>query len=57
MFKYQLSGESYAGKYVPDIAVRILNHNQGPISEYIHLKGLLIGNGVMNFRDYSLDKS
>lgn len=52
-----LSGESYAGKYVPDVAVRIIKNNQGDISNYINLKGLIVGNGVMNFKDNSLDKS
>lgn len=52
-----LAGESYAGKYIPDVAARILVNNQGDISEYVNLKGLLIGNGVMNFKDNSLDKS
>jgi len=52
-----LSGESYAGKYVPDVAVRILKNNQGDIADYIHLKGIILGNGVMSFKDSSLDKS
>ena len=37
--------------------MRILRNNEGPIEDYINLKGLIIGNGVMNFRDNSLDKS
>lgn len=37
--------------------MRILRNNQGDISNYINLKGILIGNGVMNFGDDSLDKS
>lgn len=52
-----LSGESYAGKYVPDVAVRILRNNEGPIEDYINLKGILIGNGVMDFTDYGIEKS
>ena len=27
------------------------------MSKYINLKGLIVGNGVMNFKDNSLDKS
>lgn len=42
---------------MPDVAVRILDNNQGPMSDYINLKGLIVGNGVMNFKDFSLDKS
>lgn len=44
-----LAGESYAGKYIPDIVIRILANNQGDISNYINLKGILVGNGVMDF--------
>jgi hypothetical protein len=42
---------------VPDVAVRILKNNQGDIADYIHLKGIMLGNGVMSFKDSSLDKS
>ena len=42
---------------MPDVAVRILRNNEGPIEDYINLKGILVGNGVMNFRDNFLDKS
>lgn len=52
-----LSGESYAGKYIPDLADRILNNNMDEKLKYINLKGVLIGNGVMSFLDNSLEKS
>lgn len=43
---------------MPDVAVRILAHNQdSQVDDYINLKGIFLGNGVMNFRDNSLDKS
>ena len=57
LFLTKLSGESYAGKYVPDVAVRILRNNEGPIEDYINLKGILIGNGVMDFTDYGIERS
>ena len=44
-----LSGESYAGIYVPYLALRIDEHNQES-QEKINLKGFLIGNGVTNWK-------
>lgn len=43
-----LAGESYAGKYLPQLAIRILAGNTG--DQKIHLKGLLIGDGWVNPR-------
>ena len=52
-----LAGESYAGKYVPDVTKRILNNNQDQGSVKINLQGILVGNGVMSFVDDGLTKS
>ena len=40
-----LSGESYAGKYLPQLAMRILSGNP---KDTINLQGLLIGDGWVN---------
>ena len=44
-----LSGESYAGIYVPYLALRIDEYNEDA-SEKINLKGFFIGNGVTNWK-------
>lgn len=49
-----ITGQSYAGKYVPDLAVRILNHNKLQNVTYINLKGILIGNPIINHLENSL---
>lgn len=49
----QISGESYAGKYIPDLAKRILDDK----SFVINLQGILVGNGVMSFENDELHKS
>ncbi|KAJ0450846.1 putative carboxypeptidase C [Helianthus annuus] len=42
-----ITGESYAGKYVPAIGYYILKRNPGlPVSERVNLFGLGIGNGL-----------
>lgn len=42
--EFYITGESYAGKYIPAIAYKIYKSN--PLSEFpINLRGLLIGNG------------
>ncbi|CAI5760213.1 unnamed protein product [Candida verbasci] len=46
-----LSGESYAGQYIPYIAQGILNRKEG--NKY-NLKGLLIGNGWVSPNEQSL---
>lgn len=43
-----LAGESYAGKYIPDLAQLIIQSNDFNGTS-IKLKGLLIGNGIMSF--------
>lgn len=46
-----ISGESYAGIYVPLLANEIneWNKNQTAFTEKINLKGFMVGNGVTNW--------
>ncbi|XP_073027160.1 serine carboxypeptidase-like 40 isoform X2 [Primulina eburnea] len=46
--KFYIAGESYAGHYVPQLAHTILHHNQMANRNIINLKGILIGNAVIN---------
>ncbi|XP_026386852.1 serine carboxypeptidase-like 50 [Papaver somniferum] len=42
-----ITGESYAGKYVPSIGYYILRHNShSSVSEQVNLQGVAIGNGL-----------
>ncbi|XP_044506837.1 serine carboxypeptidase 1-like [Mangifera indica] len=43
-----ITGESYAGHYVPQLAYTILQHNMNS-NQTINLKGIAIGNGVINY--------
>ena len=45
----KITGESYAGKYIPDVSVLILENNRDEKKKYINLKGIMVGNGVMDF--------
>lgn len=57
---FWIAGESYAGKYIPDLAFRIDHFNldpSTPAEAKINLKGLFIGNGVIDFRNDELEKS
>ncbi|XP_062115555.1 serine carboxypeptidase-like 40 [Humulus lupulus] len=45
---FYISGESYAGHYVPQLAHTILYHNRRANKTIINLKGILIGNAVIN---------
>ena len=51
-----IAGESYAGKFIPDLALRINSYNLNAETK-INLKGILVGNGVMDFSDNMLEKS
>ncbi|XP_047948841.1 serine carboxypeptidase-like 40 [Salvia hispanica] len=46
--EFFISGESYAGHYVPQLAHTILHHNKKAGKTIINLKGILIGNAVIN---------
>ncbi|XP_038722698.1 serine carboxypeptidase-like 40 [Tripterygium wilfordii] len=45
---FYISGESYAGHYVPQLAHTILHHNKISNKTIINLKGIMIGNAVIN---------
>lgn len=50
---FYISGESYAGIYIPMLALEIINYNKIEIEKNrINLKGILVGNGVT---DYNYD--
>lgn len=42
---FYITGESYAGIYVPTLANLILKHNQDSDLDRINLKGVMVGNG------------
>ena len=47
--EFYISGESYAGIYIPMLAYEIINYNKiVPEDNKINLKGIMIGNGVVN---------
>ncbi|KAJ0020414.1 hypothetical protein Pint_31541 [Pistacia integerrima] len=43
-----ITGESYAGHYVPQLANEIILHNKYSNQTVINLKGIAIGKGVLN---------
>ncbi|XP_047334664.1 serine carboxypeptidase-like 40 [Impatiens glandulifera] len=46
---FYISGESYAGHYVPQLAHTIFQHNKSAKkNRFINFKGLMIGNAVIN---------
>ncbi|CAI9769737.1 unnamed protein product [Fraxinus pennsylvanica] len=45
---FYISGESYAGHYVPQLALTILHHNKKANKTIINLKGIVIGNAVID---------
>ncbi|XP_010279514.1 PREDICTED: serine carboxypeptidase-like 40 [Nelumbo nucifera] len=45
---FYIAGESYAGHYVPQLAHTILLHNKIAPNNTINLKGIMIGNAVLN---------
>ncbi|CAA3008873.1 serine carboxypeptidase-like 26 [Olea europaea subsp. europaea] len=46
---FYITGESYAGYYIPELADVIVNRNKkAHSSSRIQLKGIMIGNGIMN---------
>ena len=48
---FYVSGESYAGIYVPMLAYKIIEYNKKPeTTEKIKLKGILVGNGVTDWK-------
>ncbi|PNT69112.1 hypothetical protein BRADI_3g49590v3 [Brachypodium distachyon] len=46
---FYVTGESYAGHYVPQLSEKIFDGNmQGPRENYINFKGFMIGNALMD---------
>jgi len=45
---FYIAGESYAGNYVPELAATILHQQRKSQASFIHLKGILVGNGIMD---------
>ncbi|GAA0139749.1 serine protease [Lithospermum erythrorhizon] len=59
---FYITGESYAGHYIPAFASRVNQGNKNKEGIHINLKGIAIGNGLTNpeiqytaYRDYALD--
>ncbi|XP_057843135.2 serine carboxypeptidase II-3-like [Cryptomeria japonica] len=46
--EFYIAGESYAGFYIPELADTILKNNNSRTS-IINLKGVMIGNGIINY--------
>eukprot|EP00043_Microstomoeca_roanoka_P001212 m.31543 g.31543 ORF g.31543 m.31543 type:complete len:460 (+) comp10694_c0_seq1:946-2325(+) len=42
-----IAGESYAGAYVPMLALQVLQHNAAGDATKLNLQGILVGNGVI----------
>jgi len=51
--EFYISGESYAGVYIPTLATYILNDNS---DDKVNLKGVLIGNGLTDY-DTDIERS
>jgi len=45
--RYWITGESYAGVYVPSLAYAIYNYNKGGPAVPVNLKGIMVGNGCI----------
>jgi cathepsin A (carboxypeptidase C) len=45
---FHISGESYAGHYIPSIGKVINDNNKNPLITKINLKSIVIGNGLIN---------
>lgn len=61
---FYITGESYAGHYIPAFAARVHHGNKAKQGAHINLKGFAIGNGLTNpeiqykaYSDYALDMS
>ena len=57
---FWIPGDSYVGKYIPDLAFKIDHYNLDPsttVGDKMNLKGIFIGNGVIDFRNDELLKS
>lgn len=45
---FYVTGESYGGKYVPSLGYKIYQMNNNPKNQFINLKGISIGDGMMD---------
>lgn len=54
---FYIAGESYAGKYIPDLTLQIYNYNTMAKDKQINIKGIMLGNPAVNFRAGSLEDS
>ncbi|XP_059627019.1 serine carboxypeptidase-like [Cornus florida] len=59
---FYITGESYAGHYIPALAARVHQGNKGKEGIHINLKGFAIGNGLTDpaiqykaYTDYAMD--
>lgn len=50
-----IAGESYAGKYIPDLAQLIIQNIEEKKSS-IKLKGIMIGNGIISFEHLQISE-
>ncbi|PIN20450.1 Carboxypeptidase D [Handroanthus impetiginosus] len=48
---FYITGESYAGHYVPQLAYLILHNNKMAKRTFINLKGIAIGNAYVDYED------
>ncbi|CAN6217966.1 unnamed protein product [Urochloa humidicola] len=46
---FYISGESYAGHYVPQLATAILSHNTNSKGDIINLRAILVGNPYLDY--------
>ncbi|KAL7156688.1 hypothetical protein ABFS83_02G025300 [Erythranthe nasuta] len=46
--EFFIAGESYAGYYIPELADLIVKRNKNSANININLKGIMIGNGILN---------
>ena len=50
--RFWISGESYAGMYIPTLAEQILNNIDSIVDGKLDFKGMLIGNAAMSMNIY-----
>ncbi|CAA0807555.1 Serine carboxypeptidase-like 25 [Striga hermonthica] len=53
---FYITGESYAGHYVPQLADLILRYNKIPKNAFINLKGIAIGNAYVDYVDVNIGR-
>ena len=53
---FYITGESYAGIYIPTLANLVLRHNSDSDLDRINLKGILVGNGCTHPTECAINK-